>query len=340
MKTQEEFYMSRALELARLGAGYVSPNPMVGCVITVGNKIIGEGWHHSYGSAHAEVNAIHSVIDQSLLKDATLYVNLEPCNHHGKTPPCTDLLISKKIKKVVIGHADSNPIVSGQGIKKLREAGVEVICGVLEKESRYLNRFFLTFHEKQRPYVILKWAETSDGFIAKSNYDSRWISNQYSRQWVHKIRSEVDAIMIGGRTASVDNPSLTTRDWTGRDPKRVVIDHFLKLPETLKMFSDGKATLVLNQIKHFKTEGISFEKLTSNTASEVLKILYQKNICSVLVEGGRKTLSEFIDSGAFDEVIVFRAARSFRRGIESPPLLGREHLVSLSPFDQIRHFTK
>lgn len=332
--------MGRALELARLGAGYVSPNPMVGCVIVVDNKIIGEGWHHAFGSAHAEVNAIRSVSDQSLLNSATLYVNLEPCNHHGKTPPCTDLLISKKIKRVVIGSTDSNPIVAGQGIKKLREARIDVACGVLEKESRYLNRFFLTFHEKKRPYVILKWAETADGFIAKSNYDSKWISNQYSRQLVHKLRSEVDAIMIGAKTASVDNPSLTTRDWTGRDPKRVVIDPFLKLPETLKIFSDDKITIVLNEIKHFQRGSTFFERISSETSSEILKILYQKNIMSVLLEGGSQTLSKFIESKSFDEAIIFKSPSVFNSGIESPQVSDKFQNVLVTPVDNFRYVTK
>ncbi|MFM8742122.1 MAG: bifunctional diaminohydroxyphosphoribosylaminopyrimidine deaminase/5-amino-6-(5-phosphoribosylamino)uracil reductase RibD [Cytophagales bacterium] len=336
----EEFYMGRALELARLGSGYVSPNPMVGCVIVVDNKIIGEGWHHSFGSAHAEVNAIHSVGDQSLLNGATLFVNLEPCNHHGKTPPCTDLLISKKLKRVVIGNADSNPVVAGQGIKKLQDAGIDVTCGVLEKESRYLNRFFLTFHEKKRPYVILKWAETADGFIAKSNYDSKWISNQYSRQLVHKLRSEVDASMIGGKTASVDNPSLTTRDWTGHDPKRVVIDRFLKLSESLKIFSDGKETIVLNEIKHFQVGATSFERIACDASSEIFKILYQKNILSILVEGGRHTLSKFIDSKSYDEAIIFQSPRMFKSGIKSPHLTDKSQHFFVPPVDEFRHLAQ
>jgi len=286
------------------------------------------------------VNAIHSVTDQSLLNRATVYVNLEPCNHYGKTPPCTDLLISKKIKRVVIGNADSNPVVAGQGIKKLREAGIDVVCGVLEKESRYLNRFFLTFHEKKRPYVILKWAETSDGFIAKSNYDSKWISNQYSRQLVHKLRSEVDAIMIGGKTASVDNPSLTTRGWTGRDPKRVVIDRFLKLPQSLEIFSDGKTTIVLNEIKNFESGPILFERIESNTSSEVFKTLYRKNIISVLVEGGSHTLSKFIDSKSYDEAIIFNAPLKFKSGIESPQLHDKSQHSLITPVDELLHLIK
>jgi diaminohydroxyphosphoribosylaminopyrimidine deaminase/5-amino-6-(5-phosphoribosylamino)uracil reductase len=310
---------------------------MVGCVIVLDNRIIGEGWHHSFGSAHAEVNAIHSVGDQSLLNGATLFVNLEPCNHHGKTPPCTDLLISKKIKRVVIGNADSNPVVAGQGIKKLQDAGIDVTCGVLEKESMYLNRFFLTFHEKKRPYVILKWAETSDSFIAKSNYDSKWISNQYSRQLVHKLRSEVDAIMIGGKTASVDNPSLTTRDWTGHDPKRVVIDRFLKLSESLKIFSDGKETIVLNEIKHFQIGATFFERISCDASSEILKIFYQKNILSILVEGGRHTLSKFIDSKSCDEAIIFKSPRIFKSGIESPHLTGKSQRFFVPPVNEFRH---
>lgn len=330
--------MQRALELARLGVGFVSPNPMVGCVIVVDQKIIGEGWHQAYGSAHAEVNAIQSVKDQSMLPESTLYVNLEPCNHFGKTPPCTDLLISKKIKKVVVGHVDSNPIVAGHGIRKLQEAGIDVTCGVLEKESRFLNRFFLTFHEKKRPYVVLKWAETSDGFIARSNYDSKWISNQYSRQWVHKLRSEVDAILIGGKTALVDNPGLTTRYWTGRHPKRVVIDNFLRLPKSLNIFSDGNPTIILNQIKHYQEGDLSLEKIESDSTSELLTVLHQKNLISVLVEGGNKTLTRFIDARCFDEAVIFRSSLNFFNGIQSPDMNAGQSSISIIPLDEVRYY--
>lgn len=330
--------MQRALELARLGVGCVSPNPMVGCVIVVDQKIIGEGWHQAYGSAHAEVNAIQSVKDQSMLPESTLYVNLEPCNHFGKTPPCTDLLISKKIKKVVVGHVDSNPVVAGHGIRKLQEAGIDVTCGVLEKESRFLNRFFLTFQEKKRPYVILKWAETSDGFIARSNYDSKWISNQHSRQWVHKLRSEVDAILIGGKTALVDNPSLTTRYWTGRHPKRIVIDNFLRLPRFLNIFSDGNPTIILNQIKHSQEGDLSLEKIESDSPSDLLTVLHQKNLISVLVEGGSKTLTRFIDNRCFDEAIIFRSSLNFFNGIQSPDMNARQSSFSISPLDNVRYY--
>lgn len=333
--TPEEFYMSRAMELARLGAGKVSPNPMVGCVIVVDNKIVGEGWHQAYGLAHAEVNAINSVSDPSVLDKATLYVNLEPCNHVGKTPPCTDLLISKKIKSVVISNVDPNPIVAGNGIQKLKEAGIDVQIGVLERVGRQLNRFFFTFHEKKRPYVILKWAETADKFLAKSNYDSKWISNQYSRQCVHKLRSEVDAILIGSKTALLDNPSLTTRDWTGRNPKRVVIDRFLRLPESLTVFSDGKPTLVMNQIKHFQSGKTSFVKLSSDTVQEILNILHQKNIFSVLVEGGSQTLSGFTVQNAYDEVIIFQSSRKFHSGISSPVVPNSAERLYIDPVDEV-----
>src|SRR5882672_8135505 len=207
--TPDELFMQRALELAQLGIGYVSPNPRVGCVIVHENKIIGEGWHRKFGEAHAEVNAINSVKEQSLLKESTVYVNLEPCSHFGKTPPCVDLLIEHHVKKVVIGNLDINPLVQGQGIKKLKDAGIETLTGVLEKEGHELNKRFFTFIEKQRPYIILKWAQTSDEFIAQKNFESKWISNEFSRQLVHRWRSEEDALLVGTRTASHDNPSLT-----------------------------------------------------------------------------------------------------------------------------------
>jgi len=210
--TPDELFMQRALELAQLGIGYVSPNPRVGCVIVHENKIIGEGWHQKFGEVHAEVNAINSVNDQSLLKESIVYVNLEPCSHFGKTPPCVDLLIEHHVKKVVIGNLDINPLVQGQGIKKLKDAGIETITGVLEKEGHELNKRFFTFIEKQRPYIILKWAQTSDEFIAQKNFESKWISNEFSRQLVHRWRSEEDAVLVGTRTASHDNPSQTVRD--------------------------------------------------------------------------------------------------------------------------------
>ncbi len=235
--TSDELFIQRTFELAQSGIGQVSPNPRVGAVVVHDEKIIGEGWHKKYGEAHAEVNAIHSVKDQSLLQESTIYVNLEPCSHFGKTPPCADLLIRHQVKKVVVCNNDPNPLVSGQGIAKLLNAGIEVVTGVLETEGRKLNKRFFTFVEKQRPYIILKWAQTVDGFVARENYESKWISNDFSRQLVHQWRSEEDAVLVGTKTAAHDNPKLDVRDWSGRNPVRVVIDRFLRLSATLHLFN-------------------------------------------------------------------------------------------------------
>jgi len=262
--THDEFFMQRALELAQLGVGRVSPNPRVGCVIVHNNKIIGEGWHQKFGEAHAEVNAINSAKDQSLLKESTVYVNLEPCSHFGKTPPCVDLLIKHRVKKVVIGNLDSNPKVHGKGIKKLKDAGIETLTGVLEKEGHELNKRFFTFIEEQRPYIILKWAQTTDEFIAQKNFESKWISNEFSRQLVHRWRSEEDAVLVGTHTASHDNPSLTVRDWTGRNPTRIVIDRFLRLNDRLQLFDKKEKTICYNVLKHEEYKNLLLVRIDEN----------------------------------------------------------------------------
>ncbi|HET9131456.1 MAG TPA: bifunctional diaminohydroxyphosphoribosylaminopyrimidine deaminase/5-amino-6-(5-phosphoribosylamino)uracil reductase RibD, partial [Terriglobia bacterium] len=216
----DEQLMRRCFDLALKGIGSVSPNPLVGCVITHNDEIIGEGWHKKYGGPHAEVNAIASVADQSLLPSATVYVNLEPCSHHGKTPPCADMLVAHRVKKVVISNVDSNELVAGKGIEKLRNAGIEVVTSILESEGRDLNRRFFTFMEQRRPYIILKWAQTTDGFMSRGSYDPSRISNELTQQLVHRWRSEEDAFLVGTQTAAVDNPKLNVREWTGRNPVR------------------------------------------------------------------------------------------------------------------------
>jgi diaminohydroxyphosphoribosylaminopyrimidine deaminase / 5-amino-6-(5-phosphoribosylamino)uracil reductase len=319
----DELFMKRALELARLGIGQVSPNPRVGCVVVHNGIVISEGWHQKHGEAHAEVNAIAAVHDQSLLKDATVYVNLEPCSHQGKTPPCADLLIKHQVKKVVVSNLDSNPLVSGQGIKKLRAAGIEVVTGMLEQEGRELNKRFFTFMEKQRPYIVLKWAETSDGFIARENHDSKWISNAYSRQLVHQWRTEEDAVMVGSKTASHDNPQLNVRDWTGRNPVRVVLDRFLRLSDTLHVFDRTQKTLCYNVLKHEEHTNLSLVRIEEqNFIQNVLEDLYKRKIQSVVVEGGATILQTFIDAGLWDEAKVFVSDKDFGKGIQSPRLQG------------------
>ncbi len=325
--TSAEQFMQRALELAKLGAGHVSPNPLVGCVIVHDGKIIGEGWHQKYGEAHAEVNAIQSVKDKSLLKESTALVTLEPCSHFGKTPPCADLLIQHSLKKVVIANKDPNPLVAGNGIKKLREAGIEVEVGLLEKHGRELNKRFFNFIENKRPFIILKWAQTEDGFMAHSNYESRWISNEFSRQLVHKWRSEEDAVLVGTKTAAHDNPTLSVRDWSGRNPIRIVIDRFLRLPSTLNLFDKKQKTICYNVLKHEEHTNLLLQRLDEdNFVTQLIHDLYKKNIQSVIVEGGAQTLKLFIDANLWDEARVFTSSRSFAEGIAAPKISG--HLSS------------
>jgi diaminohydroxyphosphoribosylaminopyrimidine deaminase / 5-amino-6-(5-phosphoribosylamino)uracil reductase len=319
----EELFMQRALELAELGRGSVSPNPLVGCVIVHDGRIIGEGWHQKYGEAHAEVNAVNSIVDRSLLANSTVYVTLEPCSHFGKTPPCADMLIRENVKKVVIGNVDINPLVSGEGVKKLRASGIEVLTGILEAQASELNKRFFTFIKKKRPYIILKWAETSDGFTARENYDSRWISNELSRQLVHKWRSEEDAILVGTKTAEHDDPQLNVRDWSGRDPLRLVIDKFLKLPHSLKLFNGNQRTMCFNVVKNEQRNNISFVRLDEDKfLNQLIEYIYAEKIQSVIVEGGAQTLQSFIDAELWDEARVFVNSKCFENGIAAPKLHG------------------
>ncbi|QOI96542.1 MAG: bifunctional diaminohydroxyphosphoribosylaminopyrimidine deaminase/5-amino-6-(5-phosphoribosylamino)uracil reductase RibD [Flammeovirgaceae bacterium] len=325
---QDELFMRRAHELAQLGRGYVSPNPLVGCVIICNSRIIGEGWHARYGEAHAEVNAVNSVDDKSQLTESTVYVNLEPCSHVGKTPPCADMLINYRVKKVVISNVDPNPLVNGGGIRKLREAGIEVITGILEKEGRELNKRFFTRMEQNRPYIILKWAQTADGFVAKENLDSKWISNAHSRQLVHKWRSEEDAVLVGTKTVFHDNPKLSVREWTGRNPTRIVIDRFLKLSSNLHVFERSQPTLVYNVLKHEEHGNFVLARVDEHDfLNEMVKDLNNRKIQSVLVEGGAQTLQYFIDAGLWDEARVFTSKHAFGKGIRAPQFQG--NLVSL-----------
>lgn len=293
--------MHRALQLAEIGRGNVSPNPMVGCVIVHHNKIIGEGWHRKYGDWHAEVNAVNSVNDKSLLSEATVYVTLEPCSHFGKTPPCADLLVKHKVKKVVICNFDPFPLVAGKGIEKLQDADIEVVTGVLEEEGRKLNARFFTAVEKNRPYIILKWAETADGFIAGENFEQVKISNALSHKLSHKWRSEEDAMMVGTNTALYDNPRLNVREWTGRNPIRIVVDSNERLPKDLHLFDGSQETFILsNPLK--------------------LDELQNQKIQSLIVEGGTKLLQSFIDIQLFDEIRVFRSQNQLKNGISAPIL--------------------
>ena len=319
----DHFFMQRALELARLGVGTVSPNPLVGCVIVHDGKIIGEGWHRKYGEAHAEVKAIASVADSSLLSEATLFVNMEPCSHFGKTPPCADLLIQRSLKRVVISTLDTNPLVAGKGAKKLREAGMEVITGVLHEEGREINQRFFAHMELKRPYIILKWAETADGFMARENYESKWISNELSRQRVHQWRAEEDAVLVGTNTAQYDNPRLNVRDWSGRNPTRLVIDCSLRLNEKLHLFDGSQPTICYNLSRREEFPNLIYVPLgESDFLPDLLADLYQRKIQSVMVEGGATTLGHFIAVGRWDEARVFRSKTIFGKGIAAPVAKG------------------
>ncbi len=313
--------MQRAMQLAMNGLGKVSPNPMVGCVIEHNGKIIGEGWHQQFGGPHAEVNALREVKDESMLPNSTLYVTLEPCSHFGKTPPCADLIIDKKVGRVVVANGDPNPKVAGKGIQKLREAGIEVVEDILFVEGRYLNRRFFTQMEKDRPYIILKWAQTADGYIAHPNGSSKWISNEISRSLVHKWRTEEDAVLVGTQTALLDNPQLTVRDWKGRNPKRIVIDQNLRLPSDLHLFDQSVETLIYTLQEPFSEENKHFIKLPTPFAiEEMLQDLLNRHIQSIIVEGGSRTLDAFIQKDLWDEARVFTAAHPFKAGIAGPQL--------------------
>ncbi len=320
---KDTIYLQRAMELAALGAGKVSPNPMVGCVIVHNDTIIGEGWHQIYGGPHAEVNAVNSVKNKSLLQESTVYVNLEPCSHFGKTPPCADLLIKNRVKRVVVSNLDYNPVVSGRGMAKLREAGIVVEDGLHSAEGKILNKRFFTFHTEKRPYVILKWAETADGFIARKDFDSKWISNELSRKMVHKWRSEEDAILVGANTAFYDNPQLNVRDWSGKNPLRLVMDRYLRLSGNLNLFSDSGRTIVYNLLKNEEQGNTIFVKVEEqNLLINILEDLYSRNILSVIVEGGAQILNQFMLQNLWDEARVFKSSASFGSGIEAPRIKG------------------
>jgi len=331
-------YMARCLELAQNGAGNVAPNPMVGALIVHNDKIIGEGYHAVYGEAHAEVNAINSVQDKSLLKESTLYVSLEPCSHFGKTAPCTDRIIEYEIPRIVIATSDPNPKVSGRGIEILRQKGRDVVVGVMEEEAKYLNRRFITYHTKKRPYVILKWAQTIDGFIDKNRPDNTpiepiWITNELARSLVHRWRSEEQAVLIGTNTAEKDNPKLNVRSWSGKAPIRVLVDRKLRLPMNLNVFDGTQQTILFmgnnsssiarksefSAIPNLEMVIIDFVK---GVERQILKELYEREIQSVIIEGGAMLLNNFIQKGLWDEARVFVGNKFFGEGVKAPVFTG------------------
>lgn len=325
--------MQRALELAQLGLGKVSPNPLVGCVIVHENQIAGEGWHQQYGGPHAEVNAIEAVRDKTLLKESDVYVTLEPCAHYGKTPPCANLLAEHKVKRVIICNADTNPLVAGKGIKILTDAGIDVVENVLAAKGKLINKRFFTYFNKKRPYIILKWAETGDGFIARENFDSKWISNDFSRKLVHKWRAEEDAVLVGANTGHYDNPRLNVRDWEGRNPVRVAADRNLRLSPALHLFDQSQPTLIYNLLKDEQKENLIFIKIGRKTFfEELFNDLYERKIQSVIVEGGSTLLNKLIAANLWDEARVFKTEQLFGSGIKAPRLNGvlAEQMKALS----------
>ena len=321
-----EFYIKRCLQIAKNGIGTTRPNPSVGAVVVHQNKIIGEGFTSPYGGNHAEVNAINSVKDKSLLKEATLYVTLEPCSHHGKTPPCADLIVKHQFKNVVIGCLDSNSLVAGKGIERLKNAGINVTVGVLDTECLEHHKRFFTVQNKKRPYIILKWAQTKDGFIApdfKNVQKPVWISNQYSQLLVHKWRAQEHAILVGTNTVIADNPKLNVRSWFGENPFRIVLDKNLRIPESVNVFDGSVKTIVLTEkreeIRELK-HNVIYEEIdfSKNVAEQICDLLQKHNIQSVIIEGGTQTLQTFIDENLWDEARVFIGDVYFGKGVKSP----------------------
>lgn len=328
-----------------MGGVETAPNPMVGAVIVRDGKILGEGYHRKYGEAHAEVNAVNAVSDRSLLSEATIYVTLEPCAHYGKTPPCADLIIKCNFKKVVVGCLDPFHEVAGKGIERIRNAGIEVVTGVLEKQCLQLNKRFFTFHRKQRPYIILKWAQTRDGFIDSVRNGSErkinWISAPETQSLVHQWRSEEQAILVGWKTVENDNPSLTVREITGQNPLRVVIDGQLKMPANSTIYSDSGKTLVLNRIKSEVVGNVEFVKLPIIDTQNILAALYERSIISVFVEGGSRTIQHFLVDNIWDEARVIAGSPVFGEGVRAPRINGTpEHVFDFASDRIFQYFRK
>jgi len=334
--------MKRCFELALLGSGYVAPNPLVGAVVVYNNTIIGEGFHQNYGEAHAEVNAINSVEDQSLLSDSTIYVSLEPCAHYGKTPPCADLIVKHRFKRVVIGCGDSYNEVDGKGIQRLREHGIEVTAFVLEEEARKINKAFFTFHEKKRPYILLKWAQSSNARIdAKKTSEGEitWISRPEVQPIVHQLRSEYHGILVGKNTVIGDNPSLTVRAVRGKNPVRIVLDSHCEIPKNKKVLSDGHPTIVLNLKKDTSEGGTIYHKINDMSVASILAALYERNIQSILIEGGAKTMQAFIDANLWDEALVIHGQKSIPEGTKAPILEAKFVEERIVFGDRLKYYT-
>jgi diaminohydroxyphosphoribosylaminopyrimidine deaminase/5-amino-6-(5-phosphoribosylamino)uracil reductase len=335
--TKDEKYIARCIQLAKNGLCNAAPNPMVGAVIVHNDTIIGEGYHIRCGEAHAEVNAIRSVKDESLLKDSTIYVSLEPCSHYGKTPPCADLIINKGIPRVVVGCQDPFALVAGRGIQKMRDAGIEVKVGILEEECRQLIRRFITFHTERRPFITLKWAESADGYIDlhRAGGQPYIFSSSLSSMLVHKRRAEHSAILVGRRTALLDNPSLTVRNWHGKSPVRLVIDKNLTLPKHLSLFDGSTRTLVFTQREDtpnlFQVEFIQLD-FNRDILPQIFEVLYQEKLQTLMVEGGSILLQSFIDSGCWDEAYIEHSSDYLKDGIKAPKLTGEYDFLTEQHF--------
>ena len=335
--TKDEKYIARCIQLAQNGRCNAAPNPMVGAVIVYNDTIIGEGYHIRCGEAHAEVNAIRSVKDQSLLKESTIYVSLEPCSHYGKTPPCADLIIEKGIPRVVVGCQDPFSLVAGRGIQKMRDAGIDVRVGVLEEECRKLIHRFITFNTKKRPFITLKWAESADGFIDihRSGGHPYIFSSTLSSMLVHKRRAEHSAILVGRRTALLDNPSLTTRSWYGKNPVRMVIDRNLTLPLDLELFSGSTRTIVFTQRQDTPVRpNVEYIPLdfNKNIISQIMDVLYQEKLQSLMVEGGSMLLQSFIDSNLWDEAFIEHSNVQLTDGVQAPTLPSYCDFLTINKF--------
>lgn len=343
----DELLINRCLQLAKLSEGLVSPNPMVGAVLVNDNKIVSEGYHRAYGLSHAEYNAINAIEDETLLKGSVLYVNLEPCCHYGKTPPCTDLILKSGIKKVVICNTDPNPKVAGTGISILKEAGIDVVVGVLEEKGLELNKRFFTFHKKKRPYIILKWAETLDGFMdierRALKVEKYWITNEVLRVWAHKQRAENDCILVGSTTIINDNPQLNVRYFNGRNPIRIAIDKDLIIPKDRFLFDGEQKTIVFNSKNDLVDGNTTYVKLDfeAKLLEQIIHYIYSINKNSLIVEGGRFTLEGFINSNLWDEANVLVGNKLFKRGLPSPKNLldNKEMIKTFYGSDWIEQFT-
>jgi diaminohydroxyphosphoribosylaminopyrimidine deaminase/5-amino-6-(5-phosphoribosylamino)uracil reductase len=326
-----EQYIKRCIELAQLAKGHTAPNPMVGAVLVHNGRVIGEGWHKQYGEAHAEVNCLESVLPEhkSLIPESTMYVSLEPCAHYGKTPPCALRLVQEKVKEVVISNVDPFAKVSGRGIELLNKAGIETTTGICEAEGAWLNRRFFHFHTQKRPYIILKWAQSAEGYMAPADGNRKQLSNKHSMQLVHKWRTEEAAIMVGYNTALADNPQLSARLWEGKQPLRIVVDRNLSLPQTHHLFDGSQPTWIVNTQKQEVSGETEYVQMSfsSTMLEELMQQMYERNILSIIIEGGAKLLASFIEQGLWNEARVFHTHTSIENGIAAPLLSNSNEIM-------------